>query len=79
MARVSAESAQRRDLKRGCARSVIPNHDLNTQQLFPARKYSIITAGMMMMMTITKADGLTFSGGRLSPAGGKEDTAVMGE
>lgn len=80
MARVSGESAQRRDLKRGCARSVIPNHDLNTEQLFPTCKYLIVTAVMMMMMMImTKVDGLTFSGDSLSPAGGKEDTAVMGE
>lgn len=78
MARVSGESARRRDLKRRCARSVIPNHDLNTQQLFPTCKYLIITA-VMMMIIIIKVDGLTFSGGSLSPAGGKEDTAVMGE
>lgn len=79
MARVSAESARRRDLKRRCARCVVPNHDLNTRQLFPTCKYLVIRAVVMVMIIMTKVDGLTFSGGRLSPAGGKEDTAVMGE
>lgn len=43
-------------------------------------KYLVITAVVMVMIIImTKVDGLTFSGGSLGPAGGKEDTAVMGE